>query len=67
MDVSSSMRGTKWTNVCEFVDRLMGSLQGEDLVSALVFNEQVRLLEGVPEEDRLFMEESEINPEESEC
>ena len=54
MDVSESMKGRKWNCVCEFVDKMMECLGDDDLVSGLVFNESVRLLQKIPQNDRLF-------------
>ena len=48
------MRGRKWNSVCDFVENMLGSLGEDDLVSALVFNEKVRLLQRIPQNDPLF-------------
>jgi uncharacterized protein YegL len=38
LDVSGSMSGSKWTNVCKSVSAFISKLGGSDLVSGLVFN-----------------------------
>lgn len=38
LDVSGSMSGTKWTNVCKSVDGFISKMGNTDVVSGLVFN-----------------------------
>lgn len=38
LDVSGSMSGSKWNNVCTSVNAFIGKMGQTDLVSALVFN-----------------------------
>lgn len=38
LDMSSSMSGTPWTQVCESVSEFVRTLGNEDLVGAVVFN-----------------------------
>jgi hypothetical protein len=44
LDVSGSMDGKKWTSVCSSVTNFMAKLGDSDLVSALVFNDEVKIL-----------------------
>lgn len=44
LDVSGSMDGKKWTSVCSSVTNFMAKLGNSDLVSALVFNDEVKNL-----------------------
>ena len=54
LDVSGSMSGSKWTNVCKSVSTFISKLGGSDLVSGLVFNDQVKMLSSIKEDDKLF-------------
>lgn len=54
LDVSGSMSGNKWTNVCNSVSSFISKLGGTDLVSGLVFNSQVKLLSDIKADDALF-------------
>lgn len=38
LDVSGSMSGNKWNNVCNSVDTFVSKLGGSDFISGLVFN-----------------------------
>ncbi len=44
LDVSGSMAGQKWRNVCTSVDRFVGNLGENDLICSMVFNHEVKLL-----------------------
>jgi hypothetical protein len=54
LDVSGSMSGNKWNNVCSSVTSFISKLGGSDLVSGLVFNDQAKLLSNIEENDKLF-------------
>jgi hypothetical protein len=54
LDVSGSMSGNKWTNVCSSVTSFISKLGESDLVSGLVFNDQSKLLSNIQEDDKLF-------------
>ena len=54
LDVSGSMDGKKWTSVCSSVTNFMAKLGNSDLVSALVFNDEVKLLTKISEDDKVF-------------
>lgn len=54
LDVSGSMAGTKWNNVCDSVDRFVSYLGENDLVAAMVFNHEVKLLAKMSPNDSLF-------------
>ncbi len=54
LDVSGSMSGNKWSNVCSSVSSFISKLGGSDLVSGLVFNDQAKLLSNIEENDKLF-------------
>lgn len=47
LDVSGSMNGSKWNNFCSSVTSFISKLGGSDLVSGLVFNDQVKLLSNI--------------------
>jgi uncharacterized protein YegL len=44
LDVSGSMSGNKWNSVCTSVNGFISKLGDTDLVSGLVFNDEVKLL-----------------------
>lgn len=54
LDVSGSMSGNKWSNVCSSVGTFISKLGESDLVSGLVFNNEVKLLSNIKEDDKLF-------------
>ena len=54
LDVSGSMDGKKWTSVCSSVTNFMAKLGNSDLVSALVFNDEVKILTKISEDDKIF-------------
>lgn len=57
LDVSGSMSGQKWTSVCESVDSFIDYLGEDDLVSALVFNNETKQLSKMNADDKLFEQE----------
>lgn len=54
LDVSGSMSGQKWKSVCESVDGFIDFLGEDDLVSALVFNDETKQLSKMSASDKLF-------------
>ena len=48
------MSGSKWSQVCRGVDRLMGNLNENDLVTCLVFNSQIKLVPKIEMSDDLL-------------
>lgn len=54
LDVSGSMSGQKWSSLCQAVDRFADFLGEQDLLAALVFNHQTKLLSKMDEDDDLF-------------
>ena len=52
LDVSGSMNGNKWSSVCASVSNFIGKLGNTDLVSGLVFNEEVKILTKISEDDK---------------
>lgn len=44
IDGSSSMEGSRWKSVTESINSIIGNLNGEDLVAAIVFNNEPRLI-----------------------
>ncbi len=75
LDVSGSMEGQKWSNVCNSVDSFIEHLGEDDLISAMVFNDEVKMLGKISTQDRLVAKQTqkqtigsvkkvEVNPEE---
>lgn len=58
LDVSGSMSGNKWSNVCDSVTTFISKLGSSDLVSGLVFNDQSKLISNIKEDDKLFAHSS---------
>jgi hypothetical protein len=54
LDVSGSMDGNKWTSVCSSVSNFIEKLGDTDLISGLVFNDEVKLLTKISEDDKIF-------------
>ena len=54
LDVSGSMSGSKWNSVCQSVDKFVEYLGDRDLIAAMVFNNQVKLLSSISEDDELL-------------
>jgi hypothetical protein len=54
LDVSGSMAGQKWRSVCSSVDKFVDFLGENDLVSALVFNHETKMLSKMGADDKLF-------------
>lgn len=54
LDVSGSMAGQKWRSVCSSVDKFIDYLGENDLVSALVFNDETKVLSKMNANDKLF-------------
>lgn len=54
LEVSESMRGSKWNEVCSSVEKVHGFLGNNDIIVAMVFNEQAKLLCKVEPNDPLF-------------
>ena len=54
LDVSGSMAGQKWKSVCRSVDRFADFLGEGDLLAAMLFNHQSKLLSKMESEDVLF-------------
>lgn len=44
MDISGSMAGSRWTAVCNSVQRFANNLTNTDFIAGIVFNTQARLL-----------------------
>ena len=44
LDVSSSMQGQKWRSVCQSVDKFADFLGEGDLMAAMVFNHESKML-----------------------
>jgi len=61
LDVSGSMSGTKWGSVCTSVSNFIGKLGDGDLVSALVFNDEVKLLSNLSSNDKLFEQQKSVS------
>lgn len=59
LDVSGSMSGNKWSNVCSSVDSFVNKLGDSDFVSGLVFNHEVKLISNMQANDPLFKNEAE--------
>lgn len=75
LDVSGSMEGAKWNSVCSSVDSFIDYLGEDDLVSAMVFNDEVKMLSKISTQDRLVKQQTQkqqtvtvrqvqVNPEE---
>ncbi len=54
LDVSGSMNGSKWTNVCSSVSNFIGKMGNTDLVSGVIFNDEVKLISSLNENDKLL-------------
>ena len=54
LDVSGSMSGNKWRSVCHSVSRFANFLGGNDLIAAMVFNHESKLLVSMSPNDPLF-------------
>lgn len=54
LDVSGSMSGSKWNSVCQSVSRFTNFLGETDLIAAMVFNSEVKLLATMSVNDPLF-------------
>ena len=54
LDVSGSMAGQKWKSVCQSVENFIDFLGEDDLVSALVFNDETKMLSKMTADDKLF-------------
>ena len=44
LSVGATMAGSKWSQVCRGVDRLMNNLGENDLVTCLLFNSKIKLV-----------------------
>jgi uncharacterized protein YegL len=44
IDQSGSMAGSKWTQLKRAIDNFIGKLEEDDLVSAIVFNNQIKCI-----------------------
>lgn len=58
LDVSGSMSGNKWYSVCQAVARFTDFLGANDLISAMVFNHEAKLLASMSANDPLFKKEA---------
>ena len=58
LDVSGSMIGNKWENVCQAVARFTSFLGQNDLIAAMVFNHEAKLLASMSANDPLFKKEA---------
>ena len=54
LDVSSSMYGQKWRRVCQSVDQFADFLGSGDLLAAMVFNHETKMLSKMDSDDNLF-------------
>ncbi len=45
LDISGSMDGKRWNNVCKSVESLIETLGDGDFVAGLVFNDESKLLD----------------------
>lgn len=54
LDVSGSMAGQKWRSVCQSVDKFTDFLGERDLIAAMVFNHEAKLLSKLESDDDLF-------------
>ena len=48
------MAGQKWTSVCQSVDNFSRQLSENDLIAAMLFNHEVKLLAKMDPRDELF-------------
>lgn len=44
LDISGSMAGSKWTSVCNSVQKFASNLTNVDFIAGMVFSDQVKLL-----------------------
>ncbi len=61
LDVSGSMSGNKWTNVCSSVGNFIEKMGNTDLVSGLVFNDEVKLISSIKENDKLVAKQRPVS------
>ena len=54
LDVSGSMSGNRWSSVCQSVNQFIGKMGSGDLVSGLVFNDEVKLISNLDANDVLL-------------
>ncbi len=54
LDVSGSMSGIKWNSVCQSVARFTNFLGEGDIIAAMVFNHEAKLLVKMSANDELF-------------
>lgn len=54
LDVSGSMSGQKWSSVCQSVSRFTNFLGDNDIIAAMVFNHEAKLLANMSPNDELF-------------
>jgi hypothetical protein len=54
LDVSGSMSGQKWAGVCQSVARFTNFLGENDIIAAMVFNHEAKLLANMSTNDELF-------------
>lgn len=62
LDVSGSMAGNKWRNVCQAVQRFTNFLGENDLIAAMVFNHEAKLLSTMNANDPLFKRQQVYRP-----
>lgn len=63
LDVSGSMAGNKWRSVCQAVARFTNFLGENDLIAAMVFNHEAKLLASMSANDPLFRKPQPTRPQ----
>jgi hypothetical protein len=62
LDVSGSMSGSKWSSVCQSVARFNNFLGENDIIAAMVFNHEAKLLSTMSQNDELFKRQPVYRP-----